>query len=112
MPVRILTMVDLPAPFSPISAVTSPARSVRCALCRARTPGKRLETPVSARRGAGLALAVGRSTGRGGTPEAEAIQRERSSGDETSNVARARRYDFAFSTKWGRWPREARSDGV
>src|SRR5215212_2247937 len=44
MPVRILTTVDLPAPFSPMSAITSPARRVIPARCSARTPGKRLET--------------------------------------------------------------------
>ncbi len=52
MPVRILTSVDLPAPFSPISAVTSPGRKARLTLCRARTPGKRLETPDIDRIGA------------------------------------------------------------
>lgn len=47
MPVSILTSVDLPAPFSPTSAVTSPARKVSPTLCSARTPGKLLETPRS-----------------------------------------------------------------
>src|SRR5208282_1697732 len=51
MPVSILTSVDLPAPFSPTRAVTSPARKVRLTLCKARTPGKLLETPRSDRTG-------------------------------------------------------------
>ena len=37
-PAMILASVLLPAPFSPISAWTSPARSVKCALLRADTP--------------------------------------------------------------------------
>src|SRR5690242_9373968 len=52
MPVRILTSVDLPAPFSPTSAVVSPARSVRPTSCKARTPGKDLLTPDSDSTGA------------------------------------------------------------
>jgi hypothetical protein len=40
MPVSTFTMVDLPAPFSPISAVTSPARSSSETPESAFTPGK------------------------------------------------------------------------
>jgi hypothetical protein len=45
MPVSIYTMVDFPAPFSPISAVTSPALRLNVTSCKARTPGKDFETP-------------------------------------------------------------------
>ena len=48
-------MVDLPAPFSPISAVTSPALRPKLTSCRARTPGKDFETPVRDRTGAAAA---------------------------------------------------------
>src|SRR5271156_4552659 len=51
MPVRIFTMVDLPAPFSPINAVTSPASRLNAMSWSARTPGKDLETPVRDRIG-------------------------------------------------------------
>src|SRR5471032_1118836 len=51
MPVRIFTIVDLPAPFSPISAVTSPALSPKVTSFKARTPGKLLETPIRDRTG-------------------------------------------------------------
>src|SRR6185503_7533902 len=42
-PVRILISVDLPAPFWPMSACTSPARSVSCTSASACTPGKARE---------------------------------------------------------------------
>src|SRR5258708_5816436 len=42
MPVRIFTIVDLPAPFSPMSATTSPAYAESRMSVRARTPPKRL----------------------------------------------------------------------
>src|SRR5690348_12353980 len=50
-PVRIFTSVDLPAPFSPISAVTQPAGSSRLARSSARTPPKDLRMSVSVRTG-------------------------------------------------------------
>jgi hypothetical protein len=43
-PVRILTKVDLPAPFAPIRATTSPRRTVRLASVSARTAPKLLAT--------------------------------------------------------------------
>src|SRR3954468_22763853 len=49
IPVRILTRADLPAPFSPTSAMTSPARRLNWTSSRALTPGKLLETPDNAR---------------------------------------------------------------
>src|SRR3954452_15593908 len=70
MPVRILTIVDLPAPFSPIRAVTWPGKSVRWASCSARTPGNRFDTPARDRRGLtpSPVRARGRDEGRSGSP--------------------------------------------
>src|SRR5688572_28287758 len=51
-PVRILTSVDLPAPFSPISAVMLPRCNCRSTPASARTPPKDLRTLVSLSRGA------------------------------------------------------------
>src|SRR6478735_12083721 len=50
MPDSIFTSVDLPAPFSPISAVTAPRRSSRVARSSARTPPNDLRMSVSVRR--------------------------------------------------------------
>src|SRR5436190_3517276 len=50
MPDSIFTSVDLPAPFSPISAVTAPRRSSRLTRSRARTPPNDLRMSVSVRR--------------------------------------------------------------
>jgi hypothetical protein len=47
MPYRIFIRVDLPAPFSPQMACTSPAVTVRLTSELATTPGKRLVIPVS-----------------------------------------------------------------
>src|SRR5437660_1768181 len=44
--------VDLPAPFSPSSACTSPCRRSRLTLSFASTPGNRFVIPRSSRRGA------------------------------------------------------------
>src|SRR5262245_19905893 len=55
MPVRIFTTVDLPAPFSPTSAITSPAYAFRCMSLSARTPPKRLLTLSSLRIGCSTA---------------------------------------------------------
>ena len=43
-PRRIFRIVDLPAPFSPSSAWTSPGRTSRWTSSRARTPPKRMLT--------------------------------------------------------------------
>src|SRR5688572_13853334 len=43
----ILRRVDLPAPFSPMRASTSPARTVRSTSVRARTPTNLLLRPVA-----------------------------------------------------------------
>src|SRR5579884_307414 len=43
MPARIFIKVDLPAPFSPISACISPWRTSSCTSRRACTPGKPFE---------------------------------------------------------------------
>ena len=48
-PVMTLISVDLPAPFSPIRAWTSPARRVKSTSWSARTPGNDLVTPETAR---------------------------------------------------------------
>src|SRR5215212_2392655 len=53
MPERILTRVDLPAPFSPTSTWTSPARRSNATSSRATTPGNRLDIPRSSRTGGG-----------------------------------------------------------
>ncbi len=52
-PARVLISVDLPAPFSPARACTSPGSSSRETSRRARTAPKDLETPFSASTGAG-----------------------------------------------------------
>src|SRR4051794_23878846 len=44
--------VDLPAPFSPSSACTSPRFSSKWTWSLATTPGKRFVMPLSSRRGA------------------------------------------------------------
>ena len=45
-PVSALMRVDLPAPFSPMRACTSPRRRVRSTPSRAFTPGKVIVIPV------------------------------------------------------------------
>jgi hypothetical protein len=47
MPDSSFISVDLPAPFSPTSASTSPRRSSMCMSCSARTPGKLFPTPFA-----------------------------------------------------------------
>src|SRR5215213_3641685 len=47
-PARTLMRVDLPAPFWPSRAWTSPARTSRSTPSRARTPGNSLTMPVIA----------------------------------------------------------------
>src|SRR5579884_2238297 len=58
--------VDLPAPFSPSSACTSPLRRSKSTWSFARTPGKRLVMPRSSRTGVsvGAAATSGDSTER------------------------------------------------
>src|SRR6266568_2224344 len=64
--------VDLPAPFSPISACTSPGRSSRETSSFATTPGKRFVMPSSTTKGGALPrparslspIVVGRRPGR------------------------------------------------
>src|SRR5687767_7236970 len=67
MPHRILTSVDLPAPFSPMSAVTCPAYSCRLASLRARAPPKDFFTRVSVRMGCAgagsMAAAISKNRG-------------------------------------------------
>ena len=55
-PPTMFISVDLPAPFSPISACTSPARSSKDTPVSARTAPKRLVMPVSLRSGVDMAL--------------------------------------------------------
>src|SRR3989338_1321583 len=50
-PLRILSRVDLPAPFSPTSACTSPGRTSRSTAASACTPPYRLLTPRRIRSG-------------------------------------------------------------
>src|SRR5262245_17882903 len=55
-PVSTLMSVDLPAPFCPMSALTSPPRSVRSTPSSARTPGKLRPMPRACRTGRASAL--------------------------------------------------------
>src|SRR5450830_1829215 len=57
MPVKVLTRVDLPAPFSPISAITSPGCTDSATLFSAVMPAKRLLMPASCSTG-GVRAAV------------------------------------------------------
>src|ERR1044072_8093876 len=51
MPATHLINVDLPAPLSPTSAVTSPGRTVKSTSCSTWTGPKLLLIPISSRRG-------------------------------------------------------------
>src|SRR5213594_528821 len=51
MPPRMRISVDLPAPFSPTRAWTSPASTSSETSCSARTPGKDLEILLISRSG-------------------------------------------------------------
>src|SRR3954453_7046190 len=53
MPARIRTSVDLPAPFSPSRACTSPGSSSSRTSSRASTPGNCLQIPATSSTGAG-----------------------------------------------------------
>src|SRR4051794_4672989 len=72
--------VDLPAPFSPSKACTSPRRRSKSTWSFARTPGKRLVIPRSSRTGVSVAATVGgdsteRRSGRARGPPASRIRR-------------------------------------
>src|SRR6266851_8999469 len=58
MPAMIFISVDLPAPFSPISAWTVPACSRNRTLSRATTPGKALRMPSISSNGTAASSAV------------------------------------------------------
>ena len=58
MPATHLIRVDLPAPLSPTSAITSPARTSRSTSVRACTEPNALVTPRSSRRGVSLTTAL------------------------------------------------------
>src|SRR5256885_1002768 len=58
--------VDLPAPFSPSSACTSPLRRSKSTWSFARTPGKRFVIPRSSRTGVSVVFTSGRSLRRRG----------------------------------------------
>src|SRR5581483_11279567 len=66
--------VDLPAPFSPRRACTSPARTSKSTRSFATTPGKRLVIPRTSRTGASAAIARD-STGVGGGPPPSRVLR-------------------------------------
>ena len=65
MPATHLTSVDLPAPLSPTSAVTSPARTVKSTPCSTCTGPKCLSTPRSCRIGSVTATPPGSARMRG-----------------------------------------------
>src|SRR2546423_5907008 len=59
MPATHLISVDLPAPLSPTSAITSPSRTSKSTACSAWTDPKLLETARSSRVGAGVSFTGG-----------------------------------------------------
>src|SRR3954447_23755588 len=61
VPATHLISVDLPAPLSPTSAVTSPARTVKSTPCSTCTGPKCLSTPRSCRIGSVTTTPPGRS---------------------------------------------------
>src|SRR5436190_9912228 len=67
MPATHLISVDLPAPLSPTSAITSPSRTSKSTACSAWTDPKLLETAWSSRVGAGVSFTGGFYHG-GGAP--------------------------------------------
>src|SRR5919202_6393294 len=70
MPATHLISVDLPAPLSPTSAITSPRRTSKSASRRACTEPKLLEMPRSSRVGASGAFTGGVLYHGGGAPKA------------------------------------------
>src|SRR5207253_781690 len=69
MPATHLISVDLPAPLSPTSAITSPFRTSRSTSVNACTEPNDLETPRSSRRGVSLTGRVSYHRTDGGAPE-------------------------------------------
>src|SRR5205085_12406166 len=67
-PARIFISVLLPAPFSPLTASTSPRPSVRLTPVSALTPGKRLLTSRTSRRGGAAMGTRQEDTGRASLP--------------------------------------------
>src|SRR6266496_494104 len=67
MPATLLISVDLPAPLSPTSAITSPSRTSKSTSRSASTDPKLLETPCSSSVGGEVAFTGGFYHG-GGTP--------------------------------------------
>src|SRR6476660_8083843 len=66
MPAMALTRVDLPAPLSPTSAVTSPGYTWKSTSCRTCTTPKLLLTPRSSRMGSVIGRSESRSGAHGG----------------------------------------------
>src|SRR5882672_10199087 len=74
-PLRTFINVDLPAPFSPSSTWTSPARRSKSTPSSATTPGKRLETPrISRRAEAGIGDMLVDFRERSTLPQSRAIE--------------------------------------
>src|SRR5215207_2549107 len=95
-PVMILMRVDLPAPFSPMSACTSPARSSSEALFSACTPAYDLVMSVARRSGtSAIALPLddddvefGRAVDADGQRQLD-VRGARGAGDESHRAAQA-----------------------
>src|SRR5207253_2080774 len=66
MPATHLISVDLPAPLSPTSAITSPARTSKSTSVSAWTDPNDFETPRSSRRGCSLTARVSYQSSDGG----------------------------------------------
>src|SRR3954469_21886943 len=65
-PARVFISVDLPAPFSPTIAWTSPARRSRSTPWRTSTPTKLLRIPCISRSGAAVCSDIGAPHGQRG----------------------------------------------
>src|SRR5215207_650150 len=97
-PVMILMSVDLPAPFSPMSACTSPVRSSSEALFRACTPAYDFVMSVARRSGtSAIAFTLddddvefGRAVDADGQRQLD-VRRARRAGDESHRAAQALR---------------------
>ena len=72
IPYRIFISVDLPAPFSPTTACTSPGRTTRSTSRLATTPGNRLPMPCEHHDGLGHAVSSCCGSGRRGPDPARA----------------------------------------
>src|SRR5207248_5060893 len=75
MPAMHLISVDLPAPLSPTSAITSPLRTSKSTSVSACTEPNDFETPRSSRRGASLTGRVSYQRRDGGAPESASVLR-------------------------------------